>query len=134
MWGSHLLRTKVLHFQSMNDRDWKLENDIVDKVYEYKNLGVLENYVGSFSSNVTNNIEKTRKKAGIIFSSKFDRLKTNPLVYINFWKQSSLPSLLYGSELFTLTPSLLLKLKRCQLCALICTQYTDSEAVKSELC
>ena len=99
----------------MNEREWKLENDIVDKVYEYKNLGVLENYVGSFSSNVTDNIKKTRKKAGIIFSTKFDRLKTNPLVYINFWKQACLPSLLYGSELFTLTPSLLLKLKRCQL-------------------
>ena len=64
---------------------------------------------------MTDNIEKTMKKAGMIFSSKFDRRKTNPLVYIKFWKQACLPSLLFGSELFTLTPRLLLKLERCQL-------------------
>ena len=103
--------SKVLHFQSMNERVWKLGNDIVDGVYDYKNLGVLKNYVGSFSSNVADNIEKTRKNAGMIFSSKFDRRKTNPLVYIKFWKQACLPSLLFGM----LTPSLLLKLERCQL-------------------
>ena len=51
----------------------------------------------------------------MIFSSKFDRRKTNPPVYIKFWKQACLPSLLFRSELFTLTPSLLLKLERCQL-------------------
>ena len=107
--------SKALHFQSMNEREWKLGNNIVDEINEYKNLGVLKNYIGSFSSNVTDNIEKTRKKAGMIFSSKFDRRKTNPLVYIKFWKQACLPSLLFGSELFTLTPSLLLKLERCQL-------------------
>ena len=55
--------SKALHFQSMNERVRKLGNDIVDEVYEYKNLGVLRNYVGSFSSNVTDNIEKTGKKA-----------------------------------------------------------------------
>ena len=58
-----------------------------------------------------------KKIAGmtLIFSSKFDRRKTNPLVYVKFWRQACLPSLLFGSELFTLTPSLLLKLERCQL-------------------
>ena len=136
--------SKALHFQSMSERKWKLGNDIVDEVCEYKNLGVLKNYAGSFCSNVTDNIEKTRKKAEMIFSSKFDRRKTNPLVYIKFWKQACLPSLLFRSELFTLTPSLILKLERCQLwlttfkiyllCTLICTQYADSETVRSELC
>ena len=108
-------KSKALHFQSMNEWEWKLGNDIADEVCEYKNLGVLKNYVGSFRSNMTNSIEKTRKKAAMIFSSKFDRRKTNPLVYIKFWKQACLPSLLLGSELFTFTPSLLLKLERCQL-------------------
>ena len=108
-------KSKALHFQSMSEWKWKLGNDIVDEVCEYKNLGVLKNYVGSFCSNVTGNIEKTRKKAGMIFSSKFDRRKTNPLAYIKFWKQACLPSLLFGSELLTLTPSLLMKLERCQL-------------------
>ena len=50
----------------------------------------------------------------MIFSSKFDRRKVNPFIYIKFWSQACLPSLLYGSELFTLTSSLLAKLERCQ--------------------
>ena len=107
--------SKALHFQSVNEQEWKLGNYIVDEVCEYKNSRVVKNYVGPFCFNVTHNIEKTRKKAGMIFSSKFDRRKTNPLVYIKFWKQACLPSLLFGSELFTLTPSLLLKLECCQL-------------------
>ena len=76
--------SKALHFQSISEREWKLGNDTVDEVCEYKNLGVLKNYVGSFCSNVTDNIEKTRKKTGMIYSSKVDRRKTNPLVHIKF--------------------------------------------------
>ena len=49
-----------------------------------------------------------------IFSSNFDLRKVNPFIYIKFWSQACLPSLLYGSELFTLTSSLLAKLERCQ--------------------
>ena len=93
----------------MNERDWVLRNDSVDELYEYKNLGVVKNYIGSFSSNADENIDKTRKKSGIIFASNFD-----PLIYIKFWRQACLPTLLYGTELFTLTPSLLTKLERCQ--------------------
>ena len=73
---------------------------------------VLKNYCGSFSSNISDNIDKTRKKAGMIFSSNVDRRKTNPLIYVKFWRQACLPSLLFGAELFTLTPSLLLELER----------------------
>ena len=51
----------------------------------------------------------------MIFSVNFDRRKVNPLIYVKFWWQACLPTLLYGSELFTLTPSLLEKLERCQL-------------------
>ena len=50
----------------------------------------------------------------MIFSSNFERRKVNPFRYIKFWSQACLPSLLYGSELFTLTSSLLAKLERCQ--------------------
>ena len=92
-----------------------MEDDIVDYVYECKNLGVLKNYVGSLSSNVTANIEETTKKAGMVFSSKFGQRKTNPFVNIKFWNQACLPSLLFRSELSMLTPSLLLKLEHCQL-------------------
>ena len=68
----------------------------------------------SFASNVEDNIEKVRKKAGMIFSSDFNRCKTNPLIYIKFWRQACLPSLLIGTEVFTLNASQLIKLERCQ--------------------
>ena len=53
--------------------------------------------MGSFSSNVENNTDKTRKKVGFIFASNFDRRKVNPLVYVKLWKQACLPSLLFGA-------------------------------------
>ena len=106
--------TKAVHYQSMKTREWILGGDTVDELYEYRNLGVLKNYIGSFSSNVDDNIEKTRNKAGMIFSSHLDRGKVNPLIYVKFWRQACLPSLLFGAELFTLTPELSLKLERCQ--------------------
>ena len=54
--------SKPQHFESMKNREWLLGDTIADELYEYKNLGVLKNYVGSFSSNVEDNIDKTRKK------------------------------------------------------------------------
>ena len=51
----------------------------------------------------------------MIFSANFDCGKVNPLIFVKFWWQACLPTLLYGSELFKLTPSLLQKLERCQL-------------------
>ena len=50
----------------------------------------------------------------MIFSSNLDHRKINPLVYVKFWRQACLPSLLYGAEVFTLTLTLLTKLERCQ--------------------
>ena len=55
--------------------------------------------------------KKTGNKFGLIFASSFDRRKVNPLVYV---KQACLPSLLFGAEVWTLTPTFLLKLERCQ--------------------
>ena len=106
--------SKPQHFESMKNRVLLLGDTTVDELYEYKNLGVLKNYVGSFSSNVEDNIDKTRKKVGLNFASNFDRRKVNPLVYVKLWRQACLPSLLFGAELWTLTPTLLLKLERCQ--------------------
>ena len=105
--------TKPVHFEEIKERERILGNDTVDELYECKNLGVLKNYIGSFFSNVEDNIDKIRKKAGMIFSSNFARRKVNPFIYVKFWIQACLPSLLYGSELFTLTSSLLAKLERC---------------------
>ena len=98
----------------MKEREWILGDAKVDELYEYKNLGVLKNYAGLFTSNILDNIKKTRKKAGMIFSSDFDRRKTKPLIYIKFCKQACLPCLLFGAELFSLNKSQLCQLERCQ--------------------
>ena len=74
----------------------------------------IKNYVNSFASNVEDNIEKAHKKAGMIFSSDFNRRKTKPLICIKCWRQAYLPSLLFGTELFTLNASQLTKLEHCQ--------------------
>ena len=105
--------SKPLHCKSMKEREWALGDDTVEELYEYKNLGVLKNYCGSFASNFSDNIDKTRKKAGMIFSSNVDRRKTNSLIYVKFWRQACLPSLLFGAALSTPTPSLLLELELC---------------------
>ena len=54
--------TKPLHPKSMKEHEWMLGDAIVNELYEYKNLGVLKNYVNSFASNAEDNIEKARKK------------------------------------------------------------------------
>ena len=61
--------TKRVHCEAMKERSSILGNESVDEIYEYKKLGVVKNYIGSFSSNVDENIEKTWKKAGMMFSS-----------------------------------------------------------------
>ena len=109
-----LVRLSYNNFESLKNREWFLGDTKVEELYEYKNLGVLKNYVGSFSSNIDDNIDKTREKVGMMFSSNLDRRKVNPLIYVKFWRQACLPTLLFGAELFTLTPTLLLRLERCQ--------------------
>ena len=50
----------------------------------------------------------------MIFSCNFDRRKTKPLIYIKFWREACLPSLLFRAELFSLTTAQLNQLERCQ--------------------
>ena len=52
---------KRVHCQCMNERA------SVDELYGYKNLGVVKIYIGSFSSNADENIDKTRKKRASYF-------------------------------------------------------------------
>ena len=59
----------------MKGREWDLGDDTVEELYEDKNLGVLRNCCGSFASNLSDNSDTTRKKAGMIFSSNVDRRK-----------------------------------------------------------
>ena len=105
---------KSIHSKLMKERKWLLGHTTVYELCEYKNLGVLKNYANSFSTNVEDNIEKARKKAGMIFACNFDRRKTKPLIYIKFWREACLPSLLFGAELFSLTTTQLNQLERCQ--------------------
>ena len=58
---------KPSHFANIQERSWTLGVENVDELYEYKNLGVYKNYCGSFNANIDENIEKTGKKAGMIF-------------------------------------------------------------------
>ena len=93
---------KPTHYENVNEREWLLSDESADELYEYKNLDVVKSYTGSFSSSVQNNIDKTRKKAGMIFSANFDRRKLNSLIYVKFWWQACLATSLYGSELLHL--------------------------------
>ena len=76
--------SKPIHCKLMKGRERAPGDDTVKELFEYKNLGVLKNYCGSFATNISDNIDKTRKKAGMIFSSNVDRHKTNPLIYVRF--------------------------------------------------
>ena len=76
---------KSQHFISMNKRSCVLGSETAEELYQHKNLGVLKNYVGSFSSNVIGNIEKTETKMGILFSANSE---SELFVYIKFWRQA----------------------------------------------
>ena len=102
----------------MKERTWVSGGESVTELYEYENLSVVKNYIGSLSTNADDNIDKTRKKAGMLFYSNSDRRKVNPLFYIKFWRQACHPTLLYGTELVTLTPTILAKVERYQQCFL----------------
>ena len=54
--------TEPIHCKSMKEREWALGDDTVEELYEYKSLSVLKNYCGSFASNISDNIEKTRER------------------------------------------------------------------------
>ena len=51
------------HFANMQERAWTLGAENMDELYKYKN------YYGSFNANINQNVERTRKKVGIIFSA-----------------------------------------------------------------
>ena len=85
---------KPIHSKLMKEHKWLLGHTVVNEPCECKNLGNLKNYANSFSTNVEDNIEKAHKKVGMIFACNFDCRKTKPLIYIKFWRQACLPSLL----------------------------------------
>ena len=54
--------SKRAHSEAMKESIWVLGGESVTELYEYKNLGVVKNYIGSFSTNADDNIDKTQKK------------------------------------------------------------------------
>ena len=99
-----------LNSKNKQTRNWSLGLDHIDEEDEY----VYKNYCGSLSKNVDENIAKTRKKAGMLFSANFVRKCVNPTIYLKFRKQACIPTLLFGAEIWSLTSTHLEKLKRCQ--------------------
>ena len=90
------------HSTNKQTRNWSLGPDHVDEEDQYVNLGVYKN-CGSFSKNVDENIAKTRKKAGMLFSANFVRKCVNPMIYFKFG--SKLAFQRYSLELkFGLSP------------------------------
>ena len=106
--------SRVQHNREKRARHWEIDGNVVTELDEYKNLGVVKNYTSSSRLNISEAIEKTRKKAGMLLSGCTDRRKTNPTFYIKLWHKVCLPTLLYGAELWTLNSSLLADLERCQ--------------------
>ena len=101
-------------FREKNNRSWKLGDEVVEESNEYKNVGVVKNYVGSFQSDVDEAIEKTRKKARMILNGCTNSKNTSPLICIKLWRQACLPTLSFGSELLILRQTQILELERCQ--------------------
>ena len=71
--------SKHMHSDAMKESTWVVSGESITELYEYKNLGVFKNYIGSFSTNADDNIDKTRKKADMLFSSNFGVKHASPL-------------------------------------------------------
>ena len=88
--------TPAMHGRMINTRKFFIGSSLIEEVKEYTNLGNYKNYCGSFATNIDENITKASKKAGMLFSARFDRRRTNPLVYLKIWRQACIPCLLFG--------------------------------------
>ena len=65
------------HFAQKHKRSWTLGVKVIEEEDQYKNLGVVKNYAGSFQFDINKAIEKTKKKAGMILNGYTDRKKKN---------------------------------------------------------
>ena len=80
--------SKPQHFDFMNNRMWLLGDTIVDELYEYKNFGVLKNYImWACFPQTSKIILKNPQKVGLIFASNSDRRKVNPLVCVKLRRE-----------------------------------------------
>ena len=98
-------------FIQEHKRSWALGEKVVEEEDQYKNLGVVKNYAGSFQFDVDEVIEKRKKKARMTLKVA---KKTNPTIYVKLWKQVCLPSILFESELWIIDQSQLTAVERYQ--------------------
>ena len=75
----------------MQERSWTLDVETVDELYEYKSLRVYKNYCSSFNANIDENILKTGKKAGMIFSANINWRKTDISFMSSIGNKSAYP-------------------------------------------
>ena len=105
------------HSKAVKQQNWHVGPTNIDERDEYTNLGVYKITVVPLQRKTLNE-SITKTKAGMLFArlfaANFHRRLTNPMGYLKFWKQYCTPTLLFGSELWTLTPTLLNKLEACQ--------------------
>ena len=110
--------SKIQHAKNMMSRKFNLGLDVVKERKEYKNLGFTKNYADSCSGDIEETIKKARRKGGMIHSMGFDRRKVTPPppppIYNKLWKQTCVPSLVFGSELWSLSKTDIACLERCQ--------------------
>ena len=104
---------KSMHSKLTKRCRWLLGHTAVNELFEYKISEfwkITQTLIIPMLKIIS---KKPAKKAGMIFAYNFDRRKTKPLIYIKFWRQACLPSLLFGAELFSLTTTQLNQLERC---------------------
>ena len=102
------------YFREKNNRSWKLGDEVVGESNEYKNLGIVKNYVDSFQSDVEEASEK-QEKGWNDFKWLYRPQKYKPSdICIKLWRQVCSPTLLFGSELWILRQTQILELERCQ--------------------
>ena len=59
--------SKRVHSEAMKERTCVLGGEFVAELYQYKHLGVINSYIGSFFTNAADNIDKTRKSQYVTF-------------------------------------------------------------------
>ena len=72
--------SRLQHYREKQTRHWELDGNVVTEFNEYKNLGVVKNYSSSSRLDISEAIENTRKKAGMLLNGC-----TNPTIYIKLW-------------------------------------------------
>ena len=70
-------------YREKQARHWKLEGNVVTELDLYKSSGMVKNYANSSRLDMSEAIEKTREKLGMLLNGCINCRKTTLLVYID---------------------------------------------------